>query len=280
MTRRMLTLLLAAALLASPLWLAAAGTAPSARAEEEGKLGKLESALKGGKKSSSSSSLKPSEALLAHLIVEFFVHVAPYLLFPFHRFHYQGYPYEIAEGYLEYYGDTPWSDPAEVPLTAHPVTFEIRGGYLVDSPELQGWRFYGKTRLSWAFNLDVDVTQFKEWRTFPDFDTLTFTKIDGLFNISNSPWHDIDLGFGLSYIDGIDVFGGLNVKLTGDIFPVRPLGIHFSACANGFEGGTLYETEFALGVFIRRFELRLGWRSLWVGDIEIHGPISEVCIWF
>jgi len=243
----------------------------------DGKLGKMEGKLKIGSSRSFSGNEK---ALIVYLLVDFFVNVAPYLLFPRDKFTHQGYPYELGDGYLEFVGDSRYARPGGGPFMAHPVAFELRGGYHIDSPELHGYRFYGKARLSWVFNVDFDVTQFREWRSPYSFDTLTFTKVDGLFNLSSSPWHDIDVGFGLSYLDGVDLFGGLNVKITGDIFPRAPLGIHFQATASAFPGGTLMETEILFGVFLRRVELRLGWRALWVDDIEIHGPITEVAIWF
>ncbi|MHC5036590.1 MAG: hypothetical protein ACYTHM_04695 [Planctomycetota bacterium] len=247
-----------------------------------GKLGSLEGALKGGK-SSGSRGLKlssSSKGVIASLLVDFFVHVAPYLLFPRHRFTYQGYPYEFNEGYLQYDGQSPYAAPETVPLHPRAVAFELRGGYMIDSRDLHGYRFYGKARLSWAFNLDFDFTQFREWTNPDTSETLTLIKCDGLFNISNSPWHDIDLGLGFSYIDGVDFFGGVNAKLTGDIYPHRPWGIHFAACANAFPGGTLFETELAVGFFLERVELRVGWRALWVDDVEIHGPMSSVALWF
>jgi hypothetical protein len=278
MRTRLLSLCIGAALLAGPA-LFSSGFEPGSQAfGADGKLGKLESKLKSG--SSRRSYSGGEKALIAHLLIDFFVHVAPYLLFPRDKFYHQGYPYELGDGYLEFIGDSRFARPGGGMFIAHPVAFEARGGYQIDSAELHGYRFYGKARLSWAFNLDVDVTQFREWRSLYAFDTLTFTKFDGLFNLSSSPWHDIDLGFGFSYLDGVDLFGGVNAKITGDIFPGQPLGIHFSAAANAFPGGTLMETEILLGIFLKRVELRLGWRALWVEDVEISGPITEVAIWF
>ncbi|GEM_PF-2792565 len=283
MNRKLIVLAVAAAVAAGPAILAASGPGRTAYAgDKESKLGKLESALKGeGGKSGSKSSLSSGEkGLIAYLLVDFFVNVAPYLLFPRYKYYYQNYPFELGDGYLEYFGDTPYSEPEYVPLNARQITFELRGGYLIDSAELHGWRFYGKTRLSWAFNVDLDFTQLKEWQEDGDFKTLDFTKIDGLFNLSNSPWHDVDLGLGFSYLEGVELYGGGNAKLTGDIFPVKPLAFHFTGGANLFPGGTLFEVEAAVGVFLQRFEFRLGWRSLWVENIEIHGPMSEIAIWF
>ncbi|MHC4599697.1 MAG: hypothetical protein ACYS47_11890 [Planctomycetota bacterium] len=277
---KILCLIVAAGFLLGPVVLP--GTLLSPEAEgAEGKLRGLESKLRGKSPSiKKKTRLSKSEGLLVYFLVDFLVNIAPYLLFPRHRFHYQDFPYADGEGYPVFFGDSPYASPDTVPLATRQVAFELRGEYQVDSPELHGYRVYGKARLSWAFNVDADVTQFREWRNLYVFDTLTFIKVDGLFNISNSPWHDLDLGFGVSYLDGVDLFAGLNAKLTGDIFPHRPLGIHFAACANAFSGGVLYETEFAVGVFLRRFEFRLGWRALWVGDIEIHGPMTGLAIWF
>lgn len=282
MTRRLLCIAAAGLLLLGPALVPWLADGPGTVQAAEGKLGKFEAKLKSGGGSGRSVRVSGGDkALLAYLFVEFFVHVAPYLLFPQYRFHYQDFPYATDEGYAQYYGDTPWSPPGSPPpLYTRPIAFELRAGYLVDSPDLHGYRIYGKARFSWAFNMDVDVMQLREWTSSTTFDALTFTKVDGLFNLTTSPWHDIDLGFGFSYLDGVDLFGGVNVKITGDIFPRRPLGIHFSGAANAFSGGTLMETEFALGLFLQRFELRVGWRALWVDDLEIHGPMAEAAVFF
>jgi hypothetical protein len=273
-------MIVAAGFLLGPVALPGTVLCPDAEAAE-GKLRSLESKLGGkGPSLKGKGSLTKGGGLLVYFLVDFLVNIAPYLLFPRHRFHYQDYPYAWGEGYPVFFGDSPYAPPDTVPLSTRQVAFELRGEYQIDSAELHGYRVFGKARLSWAFNVDFDVTQFREWRNLHTFDTLTFIKIDGLFNISSSPWHDLDLGFGVSYLDGVDLYGGLNAKLSGDIFPHRPLGIHFAACANAFPGGVLYETEVALGIFLRRFEFRVGWRALWVDDIEIHGPMTGIAIWF
>jgi hypothetical protein len=279
---RIASVLLAAAFLLGPAWVSWDGLSRDAAAGE-GKLGSIESKIKGGGSRSGghrSGGASAGEALLAELLVEFFIHAAPYLLFPQWPFYYQAYPYQMSRGYLEYYGESPFTAPGDVPMAARQVTFELRGGYLVDSADLHGYRFFGKTRLSYLFNMDADVTEFWEWLPDSTFDTMTLLKIDGLFNISNSPLHDLDLGIGASYLDGVDLYGGLNVKLTCDIFPVKPVGLHFTSCASAFEGRTLYETEAAVGLFLRNFELRVGYRAIWVEDVEIHGPMMELAIWF
>jgi hypothetical protein len=124
------------------------------------------------------------------------------------------------------------------------------------------------------------VTRFHEWEIPSGFTELTFTKLDILFNVSNSPWHDLDFGFGISYMEGIDLFGGPNAKATLDIFPVRPIAFHAAWASSGFEGGTLHEAEIGMGVLIRNVEIRFGYRLLWVEDIEIGGPYGGVAFWF
>ena len=282
MNARVSGILLAAALLLGPALASFEGASREAAAAE-GKLGALGSALKGGSSRSGGGRTfggSTGEALLAELLVEFFVHAAPYLLFPHYPFYYQAYPYQLGRGYLEYYGDTPFTTPETVPLSARHITFEVRGGYMIDSAELQGYRVYGKARLSYLFTMDAEATEFWEWLPGGDFDSLALLKVDGLFNISNSPYHDLDLGFGMSYLDGVNLYGGINAKLTCDFFPVKPLGIHLASCASAFEGGTLYETEAMLGLFARNFELRFGYRALWVEGIRIDGPMMELAIWF
>jgi len=40
------------------------------------------------------------------------------------------------------------------------------------------------------------------------------------------------------------------------------------------------ETLPGRAVFLDRFEFRVGYKALWVGDIEIHGPMTGIAIWF
>ncbi|MHC4777927.1 MAG: hypothetical protein ACYTFG_05030 [Planctomycetota bacterium] len=272
---KVLCILVAAGFLLAPVFLAGSSLCPEAEGAE-GKIKKLEGKLKDRK----GGSISKADGLLVYFLVDFFVNIAPHLLFPEHKYNYQEYPYATGEGYPIYLGASPHGAPDTIPLTARQITFELRADYHVDSAELHGYRFFGKTRLSWAFNVDFELTQFKEWKNLYTFDVLTLGRVDGLFNVSSSPWHDVDLGFGVSYIDGLDFFAGLNVKLSGDIFPHRPFGIHFSACANAFEGGVLYDTELAFGVFLRRFEFRVGFRAIWVDGMEILGPMTGIAIWF
>ncbi|MCU0722062.1 MAG: hypothetical protein MUC63_00330 [Planctomycetes bacterium] len=282
MRSRIPAALLAAALVLGPAL--AAGGAFARAGAAEGKLGAIQAKAKGASSSRSgggrSTGGSAGEAILAELLVEFLVRVAPLLLFPQYPFYYQAYPYQNRRGYLEYYGDSPFTAPGEVPMAARQIVFETRGGYLIDSADLHGYRAFGKVRLSHWFNVDADVTEFREWRPDSTFDRMALIKIDGLFNVSNSPVHDLDLGFGFSYLDGVDLYGGLNVKLACDVFPARPLGLHFSSCASAFEGGTLYETEAAVGLFLRNVELRVGYRAIWVEDVRIHGPMMELAVWF
>ncbi|MHC4599696.1 MAG: hypothetical protein ACYS47_11885 [Planctomycetota bacterium] len=202
------------------------------------------------------------------------------LLFPWWSYKYQAYPYETGEGYLDYAGDTPWTEPDSEYKVGREITGEIRAGYIVDSEVLQGYRFYGKLRLTCWITFDFDVTRFHEWVSPRDFDQLTFGKINVLFNVSSSPWHDLDFGFGVSYMEGIDLFGGPNAKATLDVFPVKPLGLHASWASSGFDGATLHEVEIGAGFFIQNWELRFGYRRLYVEGTEIGGPMVSVAVWF
>jgi hypothetical protein len=231
--------------------------------------------LLGSKKSSSRSST--GEAILIQLLAEFFIHVVPYLVMPVYYFEYSSYPYQFGHGYLVY-GEggpfMPWHDVAP-----RQVAWEMRAGYQLDLDGIHSWRFYTKARFTCYFTADLDVRHYFEPRGGDDFDDMLFFSLDGLFNIFNSPVLDFDLGLGFSYIEGIDVYGGLNVKFTGDIFPRQPLGIHFAAAAHGFQDAVVYETDFEMGLFFRNVEIRAGYRSTWVEDVAIHGPIVEVAFW-
>ncbi|MHC4777925.1 MAG: hypothetical protein ACYTFG_05020 [Planctomycetota bacterium] len=63
------------------------------------------------------------------------------LFFPWWSFKYQSFPYEEGDGYLDYAGDTPWTEPGDEYKVGRVVTGEIRTSYIIDSEVLQGYRF-------------------------------------------------------------------------------------------------------------------------------------------
>lgn len=211
-------------------------------------------------------------------------------LFPAYPYVYQHYPYESDRGYQVFYGEAPWSvGPLPPPGTTH-VTFEFRGSYFYHDPGLHQGRAFGKLRLSRWFNLSGQATGIfdpNDEMLIPDF---TYSSVEAGFNISESPWHDIDLSFGAAYVECLDeddplapIFdleGGALMRLSGDIFPVRPLGLHFSLAASVFENGGFFEAETAVGFFLGPLELRLGYRGVWIDIYEFHGPMFEIAIWF
>lgn len=268
MPGRRLTVLAAAAL---ALALVAAAAAPAA--EAKGKLTSFESKISSG---SSGSKIRISggdgKAALAVLLVRFFVEVFPYLVVPQRYFEYAPYPYCNGQDYLMYgYGEG---------VVTRPVTFETRGGYHADLEGIHGFRAYAKARLSCYFTLDFDAFHHIEPSDGGLEDSLTFAKVDALFNIANTSAFDLDFGFGWSYVEGLGIHGGANVKITGDVFPVPPLGIHFMAAANVFGHAEVLETELALGIFFFNMEVRAGYRSMWIEDVSVHGPLVEVALWF
>ncbi len=247
----------------------------------DGKLGGFKSKVSSGKVFGggkiSGSGASTAEAILIELMVELLIQFFPYIVLPQYYFEYCSYPYEYDWGYLVYGSDGPFT-PIDAEFSS-PVAFEFRGGYGVDFDGVQSLRAFGKARLSCYFNLDADFLQYFELERDGSSVNLSFFKFDGLFNVFNSPVLDLDWGFGVSYMDG-GVLAGINLKFTGDIFPRKPLGIHFMACANAFEAAEVYETECMLGLFFKNIEVRAGYRAMWVEDIRIHGPIVEIAIWF
>ena len=111
MRTRAAGLLLASALFLGPA-LASWRNGPAEACAAEGKLGAMQGKLGGSSRSGGRTfGGSRGEALLAELLLEFFVHVAPYLLFPQYPFHYQDYPYQLDRGYLEYSEESPFTPP-------------------------------------------------------------------------------------------------------------------------------------------------------------------------
>ncbi len=218
-----------------------------------------------------------AEELLIRLFVELLIEFFPYLVLPNYYFEYCSFPYEYDWGYLVYGSDGPF-EPIEAEAS-RPVAFELSGSWHVDFEGVQAVKLYGKARLSCYITADADFLQYFELDEGGESTELSFFKTDCLFNVFNSPVLDLDWGLGFSYMN-VGILGGANTKFTGDVFPHKPLGIHFMACANFFEGAEVYETEFSMGVFFRNLEIRLGYRAMWVRDLRIHGPLISVAIWF
>jgi hypothetical protein len=252
-----------------------------------GKLQKIEEELKKKKKKKKRSSTgtkkskkgkKARDNSLEQFILECTILGLYWLFTPQYYFEYSEYPYEHEYGYPVFHPDSPFNSLDFE--TCRPFAFEAALAYHVDFEGVHCGRFYAKARLSCFFNIDFDAHHYFEPKDYSQGGQLNFVKIDALFNVFNRPTLDFDIGFGYSYIEGLGYYHGGNAKFTCDIFPRKPIGIHFSGCANWFEGGTLYETEAKIGLFWQRYEVRAGYRAIWIESVRIHGPILELAVWF
>jgi len=240
-------------------------------AEADGKLESFGKALGSSSKSKSLSS-DSLEHLLVELALRFFIDIFPYLIMPERIFQYAPYPYANNDrDYLIYKGGKG--------LRSKPVAFELRSAYHADLDGVHALRTYAKARLSCYFTMDFDLMHHFELNRGGNSDELTFYKLNALFNIANTSIMDLDFGFGLSYIDQLGIHSGGNVKITCDLFPVMPLGLHIMLAASAFTSATVYETEFSLGLFFRNIEIRAGYRAMWVEDITIQGPLMSLAVW-
>jgi len=235
-----------------------------------------EEAKKSGKKKRKGS--KARDNSIEQFIIEITVLGLYWLFTPHYYFEYPEYPYEHEYGYPVFHPDSPFNSCDFE--TCRPFAFEASLAYHVDFEGVHCGRFYAKARLSCYFNVDFDAHHYFEPSDYNQGDQLNFFKVDALFNVFNRPTLDFDIGFGYSYIEGIGYYHGGNAKFTCDIFPAKPVGIHFSGCANWFEGGTLYETEAKIGIFLQRYEIRIGYRAIWIASVRVHGPILEFAVWF
>jgi hypothetical protein len=241
-------------------------------AEADGKLKSFGKTLSSSSKSTSLSA-DSLELLIIELALRFFIDIFPYIILPERIFQYAPYPYaNNGRDYLTYKGGEG--------LRSKPLAFELRSAYHADLDGVHALRTYAKARLSCYFTMDFDLIHHMELNRGGDADELTFFKINALFNIANTSIMDLDFGFGLSYIDQLGIHSGGNVKITCDLFPGMPLGLHIMLAANAFTSATVYETEFSLGLFFRNIEIRLGYRAMWVEDITIQGPLMGLAVWF
>jgi hypothetical protein len=210
---------------------------------------------------------------------EVFLFLLRVTLFPLFPFEHQMFPYRYGEGYMVYpYRDSPF-DTAYA-RKSKPLAWEVRGSYQLDLDGVHALRFLAKMRCTCWISFDLDVTHYFEPRDGGGWDELTFSKLDADFNVLTTPNLDLDLGLGVAYVEGLGIYGGANAKITGDVFPVKPWGIHFAAGASAFGTATIYETEFAVGLFFNHLEIRAGYRSTWVEDVSIHGPYVGISLWF
>jgi len=87
-------------------------------------------------------------------------------------------------------------------------------------------------------------------------------------------------GLGYRWLADGDSTGGLNVLLSGDYFPVKPVIISAAIDGGKFGDASVIHLRGTAGIILARWELFTGYDWLRIGSVDLHGPVVGLRLWF
>ena len=108
-------------------------------------------------------------------------------------------------------------------------------------------------------------------------DSLILGDVNGVWRALESRSVQFHLGMGLLFsLDPTQKqdHAGLNTTAALEAYPVKPLSLRGVVDAGQLGDATVLQSQATLGWMFDRVEVYAGYRALWVGPVELHGPLA------
>jgi hypothetical protein len=161
--------------------------------------------------------------------------------------------------------------------------YSVRALYTLelDSGDVLGHRLELIARTYRRVNIDLSVTDYAEE---VEDQTEHLQHYQGhltySFAVSERVHFAAGAGFRVLGWEGGGGEGGLDFRYEAELFPVKPLHLHFIAEAGWVGGQGAWELEARIGALFRRAQLFVGYRHFRVAGEDLNGPIFGVAFWF
>lgn len=183
------------------------------------------------------------------------------------QFYYQKYPFENEDGFTEYDGKK-WM-----------LNFTLSSQY-VDKNTI-GYKFNSSFRLL-RFSIDPTYSYYNI-----DNEDNYISNFDTTIKITFAQSHFINFrtGLGYSHFETDSKFDGINWIYEIGIFQ-KPFNLNLGYNLTGYDLVSEEEVKFNndfninFGYFFKRFELKLGYRFLKIGEEKLCGPEFSSSLWF
>jgi hypothetical protein len=181
------------------------------------------------------------------------------------------YPYP----YISFF---PPPSETETPLSAPELSLLSGFHYLYDiDGDLDGFRGTLKLRTPIG-SLEGDFTRFRE-RLDSGHYYLNLYYVDYLLAFTADPVV-LEMGFGLTGLQGEYVHSGGNISATLQVAPLNPLILEASARYSEVNTSPITDLSAGVGVLVRSLEFRIDYRYLIFEGPDIRGPEFSVRFWF
>ena len=182
-----------------------------------------------------------------------------------------------------YYSDYPYADPREGLFSeaiGKRFSIELAGHYFYDESELTGIGFRGRLSPIPFISGEVHFTELREQLRSGGEDMVQLYSAFVNYNRLRLERWALWWGLGLTGIRGSIKHTGFAFNVGTEIFPAKPLSLHFS-----YNGGFLngrYVPEFfgSLNVHIRRYAFFAGYQYWSAGAAVIDGILGGVKVYF